>query len=109
AGGISTNVGAPYWGVGGVGSEGRIRMDYFTVNGSGTINPAIGYTILPSNLSVAQSVVAADCHGTCTGTMSVNVLNGTPPYTYVWSSGCSTATCTNVCAGIYTVTVTDFS
>lgn len=44
AGGASTLVGAPYFGIGAVGSEGRIRVDYDgpTIT-TGTNNPAIGF------------------------------------------------------------------
>lgn len=46
---------------------------------------------------------------TCVGTASVEVNGGTPPYTYAWNDGMAqtTATATGLCAGQYTVTVTD--
>ena len=39
----------------------------------------------------------------------VNVTGGTPPYSYLWSDamGQTTATCSNLEQGIYTVTVSD--
>ncbi|WP_343748249.1 gliding motility-associated C-terminal domain-containing protein [Fluviicola sp.] len=59
----------------------------------------------------------ATCNGTCipagssscTGTATINVSGGTPPYTYAWndSQAQTTQTALNLCAGTYTVTVTD--
>jgi len=59
----------------------------------------------------------ADCNGTCidpgtsscTGTGTVNPSGGTPPYTYAWDDSQlqSTQTAVDLCAGTYTVTVTD--
>ncbi|MEZ5067592.1 MAG: hypothetical protein R2847_03520 [Bacteroidia bacterium] len=33
--------------------------------------------------------------------------SGTPTYTYLWNTGATTSSITNVAAGTYTVTVTD--
>jgi gliding motility-associated-like protein len=47
---------------------------------------------------------------TCTGTATANPTGGTSPYTYSWNdpSAQTTQTATGLCAGTYTVTVTDF-
>ncbi len=42
-----------------------------------------------------------------TGSAEVEVLNGTPSYTYLWSNGGTTAVQTDLLPGVYTVTVTD--
>src|SRR6202008_705580 len=50
------------------------------------------------------------CFGVCSGTAMLNNLNGgTAPYVIVWNDPSSQtgATATNLCAGNYTVTVTD--
>ncbi len=59
----------------------------------------------------------AQCNGTCiqagssscTGTATVTVSGGTPPYSYSWddSQAQITQTAINLCAGTYNVTVTD--
>lgn len=59
----------------------------------------------------------ADCNAgcipagssSCTGTGTLNVLGGTPPYTYSWddSQAQMTVTAIDLCAGTYNVTVTD--
>lgn len=44
------------------------------------------------------------CNGSCNGTATVTPLSGTGPYTYQWSNNANPA---SLCAGTYTVTVTD--
>jgi gliding motility-associated-like protein len=61
---------------------------------------------LPIQLSV--SGVPASCHGTCNGQLICIPVGGTSPYTYSWTSGCTSAACNNICVGTYTLTVTDF-
>lgn len=53
------------------------------------------------------SVTPATCADTCNGTALAAGLGGVPPYTFNWSSGSSTAGVSGLCAGSYTVTVTD--
>ncbi|MBL4577516.1 MAG: T9SS type A sorting domain-containing protein, partial [Flavobacteriales bacterium] len=43
----------------------------------------------------------------CTGTASVSATGGTPPYTYLWSTGQTTSGIAGLCEGTYTATVTD--
>ena len=43
------------------------------------------------------------------GSASVDILSGTPPYTYSWSNGGTTASIENLSTGTYTVTVTDIN
>jgi gliding motility-associated-like protein len=45
--------------------------------------------------------------GSCNGTASVNPSAGTAPYSYLWSTGQTLQTITGLCAGSYSVTVTD--
>ena len=49
------------------------------------------------------------CNGMCTGTATAAATGGTAPYTYSWNTVPvqTTAHVTNLCAGTYTVTVTD--
>jgi gliding motility-associated-like protein len=47
------------------------------------------------------------CFGNTTGSATVTVSGGTPPFTYSWSSGGTGATENNLPAGNYNVTVTD--
>jgi gliding motility-associated-like protein len=63
-----------------------------------TINPPI---------VLSFTSVDANCSGTCDGQVSVSASGGTPGYTYLWNSGCTTASCSNLCGGSYGVLVTD--
>ncbi len=47
------------------------------------------------------------CFGACNGSIIVTPSGGTPPYTYTWSNNKYTSNNDNLCAGTYTVTVTD--
>ncbi|MBO7133071.1 MAG: gliding motility-associated C-terminal domain-containing protein [Bacteroidales bacterium] len=46
------------------------------------------------------------CHGYCEGTAEI-IASGIEPYSYSWSNGQTTETATELCAGNYTITVTD--
>ncbi|MBI2966415.1 MAG: hypothetical protein HYY40_01200 [Bacteroidetes bacterium] len=62
------------------------------------VPPSVTVTITPTNLL---------CNGVCTGSATANPSGGTLPYNYNWSNGMTTATINNLCAGSYTITVTD--
>ncbi len=57
------------------------------------------------------SVTDVSCNGVCDGAANVEGNGGTSPYTYFWTpapgAGQNTATISDLCAGTYTVTVTD--
>lgn len=58
----------------------------------------------------AVSLTTADDHETveCDGTATVEVYNGTPPYSYLWSVGDSTSSfLSGLCAGIHGLTIAD--
>jgi hypothetical protein len=61
--------------------------------------PPLNYTVSSSNASCS-----------CNGSATVNVTSGSPPYTYLWSPGGQTGqSATGLCAGTYTVSVSDAS
>lgn len=62
---------------------------------------------LPSVTASVASFTNTTCFGSCDGSATVTQTGGTAPYTYSWSSGGVNATETGLCAGTYTVTVTD--
>ncbi|MEM1319241.1 MAG: T9SS type A sorting domain-containing protein [Bacteroidota bacterium] len=59
------------------------------------------------NLDGVVVTTDVSCAGSCDGTVSAAITSGSPPYSYLWSDGVITAVNTGVCAGTYTVTVTD--
>lgn len=56
---------------------------------------------------IVDEVAAASCFGICDGTIRVSGIGGTGNYTFAWSNGSSSAMNIDLCAGDYTVTVTD--
>ncbi|CAN5891280.1 hypothetical protein BH11BAC7_BH11BAC7_06550 [soil metagenome] len=61
----------------------------------------------PTAMALAASSSPALCLNACDGQTAVVANGGTPFYLYSWNTGCNTANCPNICAGSYTVTVTD--
>ncbi len=47
------------------------------------------------------------CNGDCDGDAEVSVTMGLPSYTYLWSNSQTTTSISSLCAGSYSVTVTD--
>jgi gliding motility-associated-like protein len=58
-------------------------------------------------LSIECSSISGDCGNGNMASASVDVLDGTGPFTYEWSNGETTAEITGLEEGTYTVTVTD--
>lgn len=66
-----------------------------------TLNVAGGYT-------TSASVVDEGCAGSCDGSIIVTTTGGTPPFTFDIGNGTqSNGTFTGLCAGNYTVTISD--
>lgn len=70
-----------------------------------TINntPKLLSNPVPSN----YNGYGVSCKGGSNGTASANASGGTPPYSYNWNNGQTSATATGLAAGLYSVTVTD--
>ena len=47
------------------------------------------------------------CYGSCNGSATASANGGQTPYTYLWNTGATTATISNLCAGTYSVVVAD--
>ena len=64
----------------------------------------------PTPLNIETTHTDILCNGDSTGTASVtSVTGGVSPYTYLWNTGATTSTISNLVAGTYTVTVTDMN
>jgi hypothetical protein len=61
----------------------------------------------PPTCSAQAMASNGTCYGSCNGKVWVVMSNATAPFTYSWSSGATSDTANNLCAGTYTVNVTD--
>ncbi|MBR5984143.1 MAG: gliding motility-associated C-terminal domain-containing protein [Bacteroidales bacterium] len=65
------------------------------------------YISQPEALRINSSVKNASCLGMCDGRIAIEVLGGTPSYTYRWNVGYDMAVLEELCDGTYSLTVTD--
>ena len=63
----------------------------------------------PPALTINGSITNILCFNVCNGQTSVNGGGGTPGYTYNWSNGGNTNPIVSLCAGTYSVIVTDLN
>jgi hypothetical protein len=81
-----------------------------TVTDSAGCQTVASYTVTqPAPVNLVINTTPSPCSGT-SGSATVNASGGTPGYTYLWSSNAAsqtTATASNLAAGLYSVTVTD--
>jgi PKD repeat protein len=61
----------------------------------------------PSEMVLTFSYNNETSDGACDGNATVNVSEGTAPYSYLWSNGFSNSFNDSLCANTYTVSVTD--
>ena len=60
------------------------------------------------SVSIASSINPS-CPGSCNGSVSISVNGGVAPYLYDWSNDSTTQNISDLCAGIYSIEVTDDS
>ncbi len=106
------------WDIGGTTVQGPEASGLCTGNYTATITDADGCTVMVDALITAPDPIdptavstPITCNGACDGTIAVSVAGGTAPFTYAWSpappNGQGTSTVQDLCAGDWTVTVTD--
>jgi hypothetical protein len=81
-----------------------------TDNNGCTAAANVNITEPTAMLSFITNSTNVDCFAACNGNATVGATGGTPAYSYQWDSGAgnqTTATATGLCAGTYTVIVTD--
>ena len=73
---------------------------------TGTVNVTV--TEIPGMISTVESYSDVTCHSKNDGMITVDVTQGTPPYTYSWDHSASTDSVANdLYVGMSTVTITD--
>lgn len=73
---------------------------------AGGSNDSLATVNEPGPITLTPTVTDATC-GSCDGEITVAPAGGVVPYTYLWNTGATTATISNLCAGVYNVQVTD--
>lgn len=74
---------------------------------SGTCTATATVTVASSGgITLTPTVSNTSCGGN-NGSLSVAAINGTAPYSYLWSNGSTAASLANLAAGSYSATVTD--
>lgn len=63
----------------------------------------------PDSISITINGQDVSCFGLCDGSATPIVSGGTAPYTFAWSNLTTDSIVTNLCAGVYILTVTDFN
>jgi len=86
-------------------AEGIYGVTVTDANGC-TASDAISIDVI-DDLDINATVTNVLCFGEATGEIMVTPVGGTAPYTYLWSTGATTADLQNLTAGAYSVTVTD--
>ncbi|MFH1320191.1 MAG: gliding motility-associated C-terminal domain-containing protein [Bacteroidota bacterium] len=79
-----------------------------TVNDANGCQDSSSVTIANTNILTSNITESnANCDGTCDGSADLTPSGGTSPYTYSWSNGETSQDITNLCAGTYTIDITD--
>ncbi len=89
-------------------SAGNYGVNVLDLNGCGEF---LSVVITQPNTFVSATISQTNvlCSGSNTGTMQVIPLNGVQPYSYLWNNGETSPSISNLTAGNYSVTVTDFN
>jgi hypothetical protein len=82
-------------------------ITYVVTDQNGCSAPSASLTVPARHtpLQITSSVTPLTC--TLAGAIATSVSGGITPYTYLWSTGTTTANLTNLTAGSYTITLTD--
>ena len=77
-------------------------------DGNGCVTSINATITEPSKLNlVLDKLNNVACSGQETGELSMRASGGVQPYNYLWNTGATTSSLTNVAAGTYSVSVTD--
>ncbi|QCX40674.1 T9SS type A sorting domain-containing protein [Aureibaculum algae] len=63
----------------------------------------------PDGMSIESEVLKPSCSNENDGSISLTITNGTAPFTYLWNTGATDSSISNLIAGDYSVTITDAS
>lgn len=83
--------------------SGSYTIECFDANGCMS---SLNVTVIDDPI-IPYLAISNDSTGSCMGSASVSPTGGLAPYTYQWSNGATTNSITNLCAGNYSVLITD--
>jgi gliding motility-associated-like protein len=78
-------------------------------DGNGCVSNRTFVVTQPSSITITTNATSPLCNNTCSGTITSTVSGGNGGYSFTWLPAGSGSSITNVCAGNYTLTVTDAS
>ena len=81
--------------------------DGCTAISSITLTEPVAFTTSSIASSIFIGGYNISCNGKCDGNITYNAVGGTMPYNYLWSNGSTEKNPSNVCAGSYTILVSD--
>lgn len=61
----------------------------------------------PAVIMATPTITAANCFGQASGAISLSIIGGTAPYTFLWNDGVTTQNRTGLAAATYSVVITD--
>ena len=67
----------------------------------------IGYATVDEGFTVQSNVDSIDCFGGNDGSISTSITGGATPFQYLWNTGATTSSLTQLAIGNYTLTITD--
>ncbi len=76
-------------------------------NGAGCISSDIVSVNVPDLIDPNETITDASCFGACDGSIALAPTGGSGVFTFAWSNGSTSATNAGLCAGSYTVTISD--
>ena len=88
-------------------SPGDYTVTVTDANGCTAVNSVNVGQSGSSNLGFTLSANDATCYGNCDGSASVTITSGDAPYSYNWSNNTTGNSVSGLCAGQYSVTVSD--
>ncbi len=77
------------------------------VDAAGCVRSSSAYIGQPPAIGISGQIQHVNCNGAADGSINVTIVNGTAPYTYLWSDGATTQNRSGLSAGAYTLSVTD--
>lgn len=86
--------------------NGDLYVGGIFVQAGGLSTSKIAKWNMPCITTATLSATDETCYGSCDGTVQVSA-SGSPPFSFLWSTGDVSPSVQNLCAGVYTVTVTD--